>query len=138
MDVRSEILRTATRLFAAKGFDGTSLKDIADAGGIRKPSLLYHFPSKEQLRLAVLEQLRAMGVESVSNIGPSISYDDKDSQIYKVLNKSGITFQHEIELLKVAKEMEMVTIGLALRSKSPQRPPTQMLRAIVLPLGAIG
>jgi AcrR family transcriptional regulator len=57
MDVRSEILRTATRLFAAKGFDGTSLKDIADAVGVAKPSLLYHFPSKEKLRLAVLEQL---------------------------------------------------------------------------------
>ena len=57
MDVRSEILHTATRLFAAKGFDGTSLKDIAEAVGVRKPSLLYHFASKELLRLAVLEQL---------------------------------------------------------------------------------
>ncbi|MDA1265987.1 MAG: phosphoenolpyruvate hydrolase family protein, partial [Planctomycetota bacterium] len=40
----------------------------------------------------VIEQCRAMGVMSVSNIGPSISYVDKDSQIYKELNKSGITF----------------------------------------------
>lgn len=63
--------------------------------------------------VAVIEQLKAMGVVSVSNIGPSISYVDKDSQIYKVLNKSGITFQNEVEFLKVAKEMGMVTIGLA-------------------------
>ena len=61
----------------------------------------------------VLDQLRGMGVESVSNIGPSISYVDKDSQIYRVLNKSGITFDHEIEFLKLAKEMGFVTIGLA-------------------------
>ena len=54
-----------------------------------------------------------MGVFSISNIGPSISYVDKDSQIYRVLTKSGITFDHEIELLKVAKEMGMVTIALA-------------------------
>ena len=33
----------------------------------------------------VVEQCRAMGVMSVSNIGPSISYVDKDSQIYKVM-----------------------------------------------------
>jgi TetR/AcrR family transcriptional regulator len=55
MDVRQQILTHATRLFATRGFDGTSLKDIADAVGVRKPSLLYHFPSKEELRLAVLD-----------------------------------------------------------------------------------
>jgi TetR/AcrR family transcriptional regulator len=57
MDVRTEILKESQRLFAAKGFDGTSLKDIAEAVGVRKQSLLYHFPSKEKLRLAVLDQV---------------------------------------------------------------------------------
>jgi len=61
----------------------------------------------------VLDQLLAMGVCSVSNIGPSISYVDKDSEIYRVLTKAGITFDHEIEMLKLAKAMGMVTIGLA-------------------------
>ncbi|MCA9320947.1 MAG: phosphoenolpyruvate hydrolase family protein [Planctomycetes bacterium] len=62
---------------------------------------------------SVLERLKAMGVPSVSNIGPSISYVDKDSQIRKVLNKSGITFENEIEMLKLGREMGMVTIALA-------------------------
>ena len=61
----------------------------------------------------VLERLKSMGVVSVSNIGPSISYVDKDSNLYKVLVKSGITFDHEVEMLALAKEMEMVTIALA-------------------------
>lgn len=61
----------------------------------------------------VLNDCKAMGVYSASNIGPSISYVDKDSEIYKVLTKSGITLDNEIELLKLAKEMEMVSIGLA-------------------------
>jgi len=62
---------------------------------------------------SVLERLKGMGVMSVSNIGPSISYVDKDSNLYQVLVKSGITFDHEVEMLALAKEMEMVTVALA-------------------------
>lgn len=61
----------------------------------------------------VLNDLKNIGVFSVSNIGPSISYVDKDSEIYRVLTKSGITFDNEIALLKLAKEMDMVSVGLA-------------------------
>ncbi len=61
----------------------------------------------------VIEECKAMGVNSVSNIGPSISYVDHDSEIYRVLNSAGICFQHEIDFLKLAREMKMITIGLA-------------------------
>ena len=60
----------------------------------------------------VLDECKAMGVYSASNIGPSISYVDKDSEIYKVLTKSGITLDNEIEMLRLAKEKGMVSIGL--------------------------
>jgi predicted TIM-barrel enzyme len=62
----------------------------------------------------VLEDCKRMGVNSVSNIGPSVSYVDHDSEIYKILTSAGVTIQNEIEMLKLAKEeMNMVTIGLA-------------------------
>ncbi|MGB0953460.1 MAG: phosphoenolpyruvate hydrolase family protein [Planctomycetota bacterium] len=61
----------------------------------------------------VLQRLKDMGVMSVSNISPSISYVDKDSEIRRVLESAGITFDVEIEMLKVAREMDMVGIGLA-------------------------
>jgi predicted TIM-barrel enzyme len=69
----------------------------------------------------VLNDCKAMGVFSASNIGPSISYVDKDSEIYRVLTKSGITLDNEIELLKLAKEMEMVSIGLAFNMEDSLR-----------------
>lgn len=61
----------------------------------------------------VIEDCRRMGVNSVSNIGPSISYVDHDSEIFRVMNSAGITLQNEIDLLILAREMNMVSIGLA-------------------------
>lgn len=57
MDVREQILEEATRLMAARGFEGTSLQAVADAVGVKKPSILYHFPSKVELKRAVLDAL---------------------------------------------------------------------------------
>jgi AcrR family transcriptional regulator len=54
VDVRTEVVKAATRLFAAHGFDGTALQDVADAVGVSKPAVLHHFPSKEHIRGAVL------------------------------------------------------------------------------------
>jgi len=57
VDSRSRILEIAARLFARQGFSGVSLQAIAERVGITKPSLLYHFPSKDQLREEVLRDL---------------------------------------------------------------------------------
>jgi AcrR family transcriptional regulator len=47
--VMSEILEHATRLFAERGYDGTTLQDIAEAIGISRPGLYNYINSKEQL-----------------------------------------------------------------------------------------
>ncbi len=58
---REEILAAAIRCFAARGFDGTSTREIAREAGAKHSLLFYHFRSKADLYLAaVLDQLEQL------------------------------------------------------------------------------
>ena len=46
---RPVIIRAATSLFAKQGVDATSMRDIADAAGVREAAIYRHFPGKEEL-----------------------------------------------------------------------------------------
>lgn len=56
IDGRGRILDAAMGLFAARGFDGVSISDVAQSAGLVKSAIYHHFPSKEALYLAVLKQ----------------------------------------------------------------------------------
>jgi AcrR family transcriptional regulator len=53
-DTKREILQAAAMLFHTQGYRGTSLTDIAQMIGYSKASVLYHFPTKEALLIALV------------------------------------------------------------------------------------
>jgi len=56
---RAHVIEAATRLFAAHGYDGTSVEAVQAESGVSRGSLYHHFPGKEALFLAVLEEVGA-------------------------------------------------------------------------------
>jgi AcrR family transcriptional regulator len=52
--VARHIARAAARLFAERGYDATSVREIVEAAGVAKPTLYYYFRSKEGLAQALL------------------------------------------------------------------------------------
>jgi AcrR family transcriptional regulator len=54
---RTAILKAAQDLFGAQGFAATSMDQIAQAGGVAKGAVYHHFPSKELVFEAVLEEV---------------------------------------------------------------------------------
>ncbi len=56
---RARVIETARWLVNKKGFSNTSINDIIQATGVKKGNLYFHFPSKEELGLAILEDAAA-------------------------------------------------------------------------------
>lgn len=65
-DGRESILEVAAPLFAQKGYNGVSIRDIAQACGMTNAALYYHFKNKEDLYLAVLRRGHEQGMASVA------------------------------------------------------------------------
>jgi AcrR family transcriptional regulator len=70
VDTRTRIQRTALDLFTERGYEATSLREIAEALGVTKAALYYHFKTKEEIldslildRLAKIEELIAWAAE---------------------------------------------------------------------------
>ena len=53
---RTQILEAALKLFSHRGYGATSVRDIAEAAGVSKGNVYHHFPDKESIFRALLDQ----------------------------------------------------------------------------------
>lgn len=53
---RGKLLQTAAHLFRSKGYERTTVRDLAGAVGIQSGSIFHHFKSKDEILKAVMEE----------------------------------------------------------------------------------
>ncbi|MEY1661747.1 TetR/AcrR family transcriptional regulator [Isoalcanivorax beigongshangi] len=65
---RGKLLSAAARLFRDKGFDRTTVRDIAAAVGIQSGSIFHHFPTKEDILFAVMVEVIRFNTERLQRM----------------------------------------------------------------------
>lgn len=68
VDRKAQILVASAELFSRKGYEKTSMKDIADQVGISKPALYHHLKSKHELLYTIMNDLMEFGIAGLQKI----------------------------------------------------------------------
>lgn len=82
--LRRAVLDRAAELFGQRGYNGTNLLDIADALDMSRPALYYHFPSKEKLLEAIVEETTILIEREMARMTVS-SNDDPETALREVM-----------------------------------------------------
>ena len=106
-----QIIETAERLFAERGFDGTSVRDIAHEAGVNIAMISYYFGSKEKLMEALLE----WRVGSIKIRVESLIQDDRYSPIKKV----NMLIDEHIDRAMQKQPFHKIMVSVQVTNKNP-------------------
>jgi len=79
VDSRQEILRTAARLFQQRGYDATSMNDVAAALKLSKGGLYHHFQSKDEILFEIMNH--AMDITETRVLAPVRGISDPEERL---------------------------------------------------------
>ena len=90
MHTKQRILLEALRLFSRKGYDAVSVEQIADAVGIRAPSLYKHYKSKQDIFDAIFEETAKRYGAFTDSISVHLSDSEQDIQVFRAITADGL------------------------------------------------
>lgn len=104
MDTRASVLSAARSVFALRGFDGTSTREVAEAAGVNNAMIYYHFKDKVELYRAVL----ADSFAALDRVWEHEIFQTSSTAREKVAKyvEEFIRFQHANEELRKIMSME--------------------------------
>jgi AcrR family transcriptional regulator len=91
--VARHLARVAARLFAERGYEATSVREIVEAAGVAKPTLYYHFESKEGLASALLTVPLTNLVATLKRIVTTV--EDPIACLEQVIEARYVTFRED-------------------------------------------
>ncbi len=95
---RTRILSSAQRLFAHKGYDGTTTRDLASAAGVAEGTLFRHFPSKK----AILVEVATQGwVEILTDLLTELSEMGSYKAVAQVMRRRMLHMQQNADMMRV-------------------------------------
>lgn len=96
MTTKERIIEEALTLFAEKGYQGTSVKNIADAVGIKDSSLYKHFKSKKQIFDTIVQEMSVrMERMSRENGLPDENDMNEAAELYGSISENGLLMLSE-------------------------------------------
>jgi AcrR family transcriptional regulator len=100
-DPRQEILRAAARLFHRKGYDATSMSDVAGALKLSKGGLYHHFKGKDEILFSLMDQ--AMQITQERVIHPVLGIADPEERLRMLVRR-------HVELVLSPKDREITVM----------------------------
>lgn len=97
-ETRSRILQAAQRLFAHKGYNGTTTRDLAQAAGVAEGTLFRHFDNKK----AILVEVATQGwVEILTDLLTELSEMGSYKAVAQVMRRRMLNLSHNADLMRV-------------------------------------
>jgi len=121
-DTRAEIRAVAAELFAQRGFEQTSLREIAERLGITKAALYYHFPSKNELMASLveplIEDLRLLATE-VEQVDGEVQHDPRPivEKFFEICMRHRLVLRGLVRDVHAVQELEILPVMVHWRER---------------------